>query len=532
MGLCLSLFMVTYTIALLPAIMPRVVRDLDSSMGYIQASLVLLSLVRASFAPSCANLAQRFGRKRIFLLGLGLFSLGILGAALAPNMGAFVTYYALVAGLGGVPLLVAPRDLMFKLYTDQAEKLALAALAVFSSLGGIAGSVLGGLLASQYGWRWAFTPTFLMVAGILFLTQWVPEIVTRSAIPIDWVGGLFSFLGFGLTLLGISLGEEYGWWEPKQIFAIFNWVIPPVALSIVPPLVAAGMIFLGLFFYWQRQQAHLGKASLLRMGVLNRKPFLEGMLIAALHTLITTGLQFNLYQFIPAVLSISPFWTAIAVLPFPLMTLVTLMVYIKFSSRWAPQQCVRIGLGIFCVGVFLLYQSIQPGITVVSMLLPLMVLGIGSGLFLIPISLLAFGGLSIDHRPEASGVYTPVQNLGSALGRAVLGTLLVGIASVKIVDKAIAELSTTVTLEQRSRAILLLEKVLQTFSRDERSQFWSTLPPQVQPFLNDILIDSAFESVRTMMLVIFGLSLVCFGVGLLYTRSQPPLSQSTPNSEL
>jgi len=521
LGLCLTLFMVTYNVSLLPAIMPRVVRDLDSSMGYIQSALVLLSLVRASFAPTGANLAQQFGRKRVFLLGLGLFSLGILGAALSANMGAFVAFYALVSGMGAVPLLVAPREFIFKIYDDRAERLAFTALALFSSVGGIIGALLGGFLASNYGWRWAFAPNLLLVVAIVVLIQQLPEIMTISITPVDWIGGLFSFLGLGLTLLGVSLSGEYGWWKAKQPFAIWDVVIPTFSLSIVPPLIASGLICFGFFLYWERRQKRRQQVSLLRVGLFSHRLFLWGTVIATFHTLLTTGLQFNLYQFIPVVFSFNPFQTALMVLPLPITTLLTLIVYVKKASHWRPKACVRIGLGIFTLGVFLLYQSIRPAMSSVSILIPLVIMGIGSGLFTIPINLLAASGLDVSDRPEAAAIYTPFQNLGSALGRAILGTLLINLASVNVVNKGIAELGATVSPQQRVQAIQKIQQVIQTFTREERREFWRTLPPQIQPALDGILTSSAFDSTRLLMLIIMGLSLVCFGLGIWFTRSHP-----------
>jgi len=521
LGLCLTLFMVTYNVTLLPAIMPRVVRDLDSSMGYIQAALVLLSLVRASFAPTTANLIQRFGRKRIFLVGLGLFSLGILGAALSSSMGAFVTYYALLSGLGAVPLLVAPRDLIFKIYDDQAERLAFTALALFSSIGGIIGALLGGYLASNFGWRWAFAPNLLLVLTILGLIQFLPEVITVSRLPIDWVGGLLSFMGLGFTLLGVSLSGEFGWWEAKQTFSIWGVIIPPFSLSIVPPLIAAGLICFGFFLYWKRQQNLDHHVSLLQVGLFAHRPFLWGTAIATFHTLLTTGLQFNLYQFIPAVFGFNPFRTAIMVLPFPIMSVITLMVYVKNATRWPSKRCVQIGLAVFSTGVFFLYQSIRPGMTANAMLLPLIVMGIGSGLFVIPINLLAVAGLATGDRPEAAAIYTPFQNLGSALGRAILGTLLITLASVKIVDKVITELAADVTPEQRVQGIQQIQQVIQTFSREERREFWNQLPAQIRPALDGILNAAAFESTQLVILVIFGLSILCYWVAVWFTRSRP-----------
>jgi hypothetical protein len=115
----------------------------------------------------------------------------------------------------------------------------------------------------------------IIIPLIAFLVRKVPRTVPIQAEPLDWVGGILSFLGFGLTLLGVSLASEYGWWFPKQQLKILNVIIPPFSLSIVPLLIATGLICLGIFAAWQRQQATEGKVSLMRLGLLRYKPYFD-----------------------------------------------------------------------------------------------------------------------------------------------------------------------------------------------------------------------------------------------------------------
>lgn len=533
-GLCLTLFIVAYSVGAVPAIMPRIVRDLDSSIGYVQGALVLLALVKASFAPTSENLVKRYGRKPIYFGGLSLFSVGILATSISPNMGLFVVCYALLTGLGATPLLGSPRDLVARIYDDRAEKYGLLALAVASILGGLTGSLLGGRIASVWSWRWSLIPVLALVPVIVGLLRYVPRDRPIRSTPIDWIGGSLSFGGFGLALMGVSLAGEYGWWEPKQPLTILNVVIPPSSLiSIVPPLIFAGVICLGLYAFWKRQQRRHDATELLQIGLLRHKPFVLGLMTATLHTLLSTGIQFNLYQFVPAYLGLNPFQTAIALLPYSLALLVVIIAAtFKVIGRFHYKQVIYGGLALFCAGIWALYQSIQPGMTLGSLMPALLVMGTGSGLFLAQIGIATFANATPHQRAEASGIYTPFQNMGSALGRAILGTALIATASIRIVDQAIATLGTTVTDAQRQEAIATLTRIIQTYTRDERREFFQSLPNAIQPNLPVILDSSTLEAMQAATLIAFGFSVLCLGSAMLLPKRPRPPRQTTPTPSI
>ncbi|OKH33982.1 MFS transporter [[Phormidium ambiguum] IAM M-71] len=509
-GLCLTLFVVAFNVSVIPAIMPRIVRDLDSSIGYVQAALVLLALVKASFAPTCENLIKRFGRKPVFLTGLVLFALGTIATSQSQSIGIFVVSYSLICGLGATPLISSPRELIGRFNSEKAAIYSQLVLIVSSILGGLTGAILGGLIASNFGWRWSLLPQLIIVPIIAFLVRKVPHNIPLQTEPLDWIGGLLSFLGFGLTLLGVSLAGEYGWWFPKQQFKILDLVIPPFSLSIVPLLIATGIICLSIFIAWQRQQAQQGKTSVVRLGLLRYKPFLLCLFTASLHTLITTGIQFNLYQFLPAVLNLNPFQTALAVLPFSLATLfVVILATFKLVKKVNPKQVIYSGLALFCLGIWQLYSAIDLQMKALDILPALVIMGAGSGLFLAQIGITTFSTVQHEELAEATGVYNPLQNLGNALGRGILGSVLIVTASANIVDKVVTELGKTITSAQRTRAIQVLEKVIQTYTSDERREFFSQLPAAIQPSLNPIINSSAVEAMRTSVTIAFIFSILC-----------------------
>ena len=513
-AICLTLFMVAYNVSVMPAIMSLIVLQLNSSVGSIQSILVVFSLVTASFAPTTENLCRFYGRIRVFTIGLILYGIGIALTSLSPTVEMLAISFSLLTGLAATPLISTPWAFANLIDDDKAQEWATLGLILASTLGGLSGSLLGGYLASTFSWRWAFAPSLSILLLVLLLRRSLPNLTIRCTQLIDWVGGLLSFLGLGSIFVGMSLAGEFGWWEPKRVFSIAGLVIPPFSLSIVPVLVTVGMITLGFFSLWQRRQANRCEASLLRVGLLRKRGFVLGVLTAMLHTMIVTGVQFNLYQFVPVALSLNPFKTVLTIIPYNVTMVIVLVAIVKYlvlGNRIAPKYIVCSGISLIAAGIGILYSSLHPQVTSLELMPGLLVMGVGSGLFLSYISGLTYSAASIYEKPECSGIYNPIQNLGSSLGRGILGTSLVFFASQDIVESILQNLGKTLPPVQRSEVIAELQQMLQTFSREElKVVFANRLPPSIYPLLRSINLDAATSGIKTSLLIALVLIGICF----------------------
>lgn len=526
----LTVWMVSYNIGVLPAIMPAIVRDFDSSIGSIQTVLVLFSLTTAAFAPTTENLCRYFGRTPVFLAGLLLYGIGISFTALSSSIAILAVSFAVLTGLAATPLVSTPWTFVDLIYRGKSEEQATLGLIVVSTLGSLMGSLLGGFLASQIGWRWAFLPSLIALIGVWFRRRSLPNLSLYCEQPIDWVGGLLSFLGLGLILSGVSLAMEFGWWEPKRVFTIGGVVMPPFPLSIVPPLIAVGLILLGFFGFWQRRQAKKGEASILRAGLLRKPGFVLGMLAAMLHTLIIAGVQFNLFQYVPLALSLDPYRTALTIMPLNITKILVVIVTLKLLKlgsvapgtaeaarngdtvfqRLSPKSIVFSGLALLATGIFMLYRSLTLQVTSIDLLPGLVVMGIGSGLFTPFISRLTYSAAE-NGRVEGTGIYNPVQNLGSSLGKAILGTALIFYASRNIVDGVLQQMGQTINPADRTRLIATLQEMVQTLSRREvTAAVVSYVPPSVIPFLSQISQEATTSGLQTSLLLALLLTGLCF----------------------
>lgn len=528
-GLCIALFTVAFTLGVVPPMMPAIVREFQSSIGYIQSILVLSSLVTASFTPTTENLSNVFGRKKVLVGGVLLYAIGLLVTAFAPTMGGFAVGYALLLGTAASPLINSAWALVDFLYDDEAERKAGAVMVLCSIAGGLTGGLSAGFIADASSWRVAFLLPLVLLPMVYGFTRSLSYQMPVIVPAIDWIGGIFSLLGLGLTLLGVSLAGEYGWWQPKQVFEFAGIVLPPFALSIVPVLIASGAVFLGLFYFWQRRAAQQGLPSLLRAGVLRQRLFVLGVAIATLHSIVAASVQFNLYQFIPPILKLNGFQTALSVFPYTLAVMAAFftITYHPRLQAITPRILIQAGLGLVCLGVFWLRQAIAPTMTTFHIVPALIVMGIGSGGFLTCISRVAFAAAKPNEKAEVSGVYNPLQNVGNSLGRGIFGTVLVTLISANVVDQIAEGLGKGLSPILRQTAVSQLQLVIQTFSPEDRQTFFKQLPPPVLEQFKQLLPIAAAEGMRVSLALILLVAVLALVLSLFIPRRLKPSTHDT-----
>jgi MFS family permease len=520
LGLCLIFFMLSYTIGVVQPIMPPLVVEFNSSVGFVQSALVMMSLVTASFAPTAENLSQRLGRRSALAAAMTLFALGLGVIILSPDIGIFTLGLAGLIGVAGAVLVSTPVALMDALYTDEVtQKYGLVALTIAGVIGALVGSITGGVMAFDFSWRWAFAFELGLIPVIWLLVRSIVIPAPTQTASTDWLGGLLSVGGFGLTLVGLSLASDLGWWQAQGDPQRLGGVLAPFGVSIAPVLMAAGLICLGILIFWERQRSRLGQPSLLRLGVFSRRIYTLGLAIGTLNTLTTVGVQFNLFQFIPAVMGLNPIQTSIAVMPFTIAQLAVLLLLVKRRPQFPPRYLLQAGLVVKSLGIAMLVGAIAPPVTALSLLPALVVMGSGSGMFATYITSLTFADTLKSEKVEARGVYRPFQNLGASLGRGILGTALISVASYKIVDGIVAELGQAIEPEVRRQSIRSLQVAIQTLRRSDRPSIFAHLPDSIQPALQGILQTAAVEAMQVTLLVVLALCSVCFGLSFLLPKT-------------
>src|SRR5215469_14140557 len=157
-ALCLTLFVLEYNLYTMANITGPVVRSLHTTVASIQIALILLPVLAAVTLPACRSLVGRYGRKKVFLLGLLLFALGMVVTALSFSAGMLILGFACITGLAAAPLITLPWMVMLEAYAGRRREIAFVVLNASLVAGTLLGPLIGGLLATNVNWRLAFLP--------------------------------------------------------------------------------------------------------------------------------------------------------------------------------------------------------------------------------------------------------------------------------------------------------------------------------------------------------------------------------------
>ena len=511
-ALWLSLFVVSFNIYVMTVVIVPVTRDLGANIASVQNALVLVSLVMASFVATSENLGDVYGHKRLFLFGLVVFAIGLTVTALSHNVLTLLLGYGIITGVGATPMVTLPWTLMNESYQGRKREFALLALSLALVSGSLAGPFLGGYLTTASDWRWAFAPQLLVVIFIWFLARPVQEIIKTQNKTLDLGGGLLSFLGLALILLGLNLTNEYGWWTAKKFVQIGDLIIPPPPLSIAPVLMTFGLIIIVVFaFYWRRRERVRGKDQVWRFSLFKRRRFSVGLTTSALYAIGTAGLTYTLYLFLQTALDLTPFDTALAVSPYYIAMLLVMVATFRLD-RWLERKyIVQVGLVTFFLGLVSLIRSLEQLVGISPMIPGLVVMGTGAGLVIGQMAEYTLSATNFEERGQANGIYNTLQDLGYSFGICIFGSSLIYQTSAELVERVLQALNVSLGDAEREELVTDLEHSLQILSKEEQVETFSTLPMDVQQAIDGVARSaefSAMESTLWGVAIVFVLSLL------------------------
>lgn len=398
----------------------QLVEDFDTTVTTIQSVIAFYALVMAGLMLIGAKLGDIYGRKRIFKIGLVIYGLGSALTAASWSVASLTLGWSILEGIGAAMVLPSMVALVAGNFDGKDRAVAYGVLGGMAGVGIAVGPILGGWMTTDFSWRYVFVGEVIVAAGIFFGTRWMAEPALEGRRPkLDVVGGILSALGLALIVIGVLRASNWGWVKPS------NSPVEIFGFSLTPFVVAAGMILLGLFASWQRHREDSGKDPLVHLAMLKIIALRSGLSMMLAQNLILMGIFFTIPLYLQVVLGYDALETGVRMLPTSAGLFFTALAGSALASRYAPRLLVRIGLLVVFVSAVLLIGTITPTLQSTDFLIAMGVLGIGMGLIVSQLGNVAQSAVGDRDRSEAGGLQYTAQQLGSSLGTAVLGAILI-----------------------------------------------------------------------------------------------------------
>lgn len=401
---CVAALIINVDNTILNVALPTLVRDLHATSSALQWIVDSYAMVFAGLLLVGGSFADRFGRKRFFLIGLFIFASGSIGAAVSSSVGPLITWRA-VMGLGAALVIPASLSIVNDVFRDPSERAtAIGAWGATIGLGIAIGPIAGGLLLSRFWWGSIFLVNVpVVVAGFLGAVLLVPDSKNRAAEPPDPVGAALSIVGLGLLLWSIIEGPTIGW-TSRAVLGVL----------------AASFVVLGSFVGWEAHSSH----PMLKLSLFSSRRFSIAALGETLGTFGLLGALFIQTQFLQFDLGYSPLQAGIRILPIA-ATLVLVAVFSPFVARHIGVKfTVAAGLASIAGGLWQV-SAVSTVTTTYGQVVPgLLLLGLGAGLLLPTATNSVVGSLPQGDSGIGSASNAVALQVGGALGVAVIGSIL------------------------------------------------------------------------------------------------------------
>ncbi len=402
---CLSLLMVAMDATIVNVALPSIRHDLAASVSGLQWVIDAYTMVVASLLMLAGSMADRFGRRRVFQLGMALFMLGSLLCSVAPNIHGLVAF-RVVQALGAT--MLNPVAMSIIANTFQEPKARARAIGVWGAVAGVSmalGPVIGGALTESIGWRsifWVNLP--IGAAAMLLAARYIPESKAPRARRVDPVGQLLVLVILATVTYGVIEGPHEGWGST----------------TIIGLFAAAALSLITLLVYEPRRHEPLIDVRFFRSA-----PFSSATLIAICSFSAFSGFLFLNALYLQEVRGLSAFRTGLCTLPLALATILCSPLSGRLVGTYGTRPSL-LASGTATVISALMMTQLTATTPLPFLLLTYVIFGIGFGMVNAPITNTAVSGMPKAQAGLAAAVASTSRQIGASLGVALAGTILAG----------------------------------------------------------------------------------------------------------
>ena len=411
--LCAAIFMLLLDTTIVNVAQREIQVGLGADLSEIQWVLDSYILTYAVLLLALGRMGDIFGRKRLFVVGMSLFTVASALCGVAGWLGDFVGISGVNAlivarvlqGLGGAFMMPQTLSLIAVVFPPEKRGAAMGIWGGIVALGAVVGPIVGGLIVTNYAWEWVFLINIPVgIIAVIATLAIVPESVDPLASrKIDWGGVLLSGFGIFGIVFALIEGNNWGWTDPAIV-----------------GLFVAGVALLIAFAWWEGRAAD----PIMKIELFRLRNFWVGNIIAFVVAFGMLGIFFPMTLFLQGVLGMTPIRAGLTMTPMSLMIMIAAPLLGRLTDKIGARWILASGLTLMTTGILFIVSRINLDTDWLSLAPALMVTGTGMGMTFAPMTAAAMREVPSRIAGSASGILNTTRNVGQVLGIAVLGSLL------------------------------------------------------------------------------------------------------------
>jgi EmrB/QacA subfamily drug resistance transporter len=451
--LALGVSMIILDATIINVAIPTMVLDLGLTTVDAEWVNAAYSLTFAALLILFGRLADRFGRRLMFTLGVIVFVGASVLVASSESSTTLIAARAL-QGVGGAMILPSSLSVINTVFVGKSRAVAFAVWG--GTIGGMAalGPLVGGWLTTYASWHWAFlinVPIGIAVlVGVLLTVPETRDVHGRKGLDVP--GTLLVTLGLLGVVFAMIEGQRYGWITPIAEFTVGSWVWPSTSISIVLVAGVLGVLALVVLLFVEKSRAAAGKIVIIDLRLFKIRSFGAGNAVALIVSLGEFGLLFAIPLFLQATRGYDALQTGVILLALAIGSFVASGLGAPLAQRFGPVRVLQFGMLLEAIGIFGLGFIISSEITGWGMAPWLFLYGMGVGFATAQLTGVILSEVPIADSGQASAVQSTSRQVGAAIGTAIIGaTLIFGLGSVagELEDRGVP----TAQAEQVSAAV-------------------------------------------------------------------------------
>ena len=406
--------------------LPVLVDDLKLNFDDAQWVNSLYSVIFAALLLTAGRLGDRFGRRRLYVVGIVLFVIGSLLASTADSATSLILARA-VQGVGGACVLPATLSTMNSIFRGKDRAVAFGVWgAVIAGVAAI-GPLLGGAITTYLTWPWIFIIN-VPIGIVLLIATYVVVPETRAGVVepgLDVLGLLLSAFGFGALIFAIIEGGTLGWWTQKADLRLLGVTWSTDApLSVVPTIGAIGIVLLIGFVLWERHRGRVHRSAILDMNLFFTPTFSWGNVTAMMVAIAEFGLLFVLPLYLVNALGLSTMGAGLVLAAMAAGAFISGSLARHLTALIGAPGTVILGLLLEVIGVVVVAVFVTATVAPWLLALLLVIYGTGLGLASAQLTGITLADIPPQESGQGSATQSTVRQLGSAIGSALVGAVL------------------------------------------------------------------------------------------------------------